>query len=406
MKKLYIKRMIASLLSMILLLSSCAFSTTALENDIDNIFANMEYDNEFYITQNESVKVYNEMLEAFSRESNQTYSLSSKNTGQNYPEYYGGAYIDEKGELVVLVTEKTNTINSKVRQATGSSSIVTTELCNVSYNEMCYVIDFLSDKIDVLESQGVTIDTIGDDIMNGKVVISIVDWNYEKEEKVRDLIDCDFLSFVNSKGAENTSSTVGGGYGISSDSGTSTAGFAATYSNGGAVGLVVAGHAFPNFGDYAYYNGNYIGFVWETACYYESTADVSFITPDSDVNITAVLKNNGRVMSGSTLDIPVNTTVYMYGNRSSLQSGKVTATNMTISYSNSGCRFKKQVRATYSSQAGDSGAPILFYDGNYDGNSCYLIYGIHSGHNTSLGVSYFSPYKNIVNELGISCVTS
>lgn len=52
------------------------------------------------------------------------------------------------------------------------------------------------------------------------------------------------------------------------------------------------------------------------------------------------------------------------------------------------------------------GAPILFYDGNYGGKACYVLRGIHSGHNSNTGILYFSPYKNIVVELGITCTTS
>ena len=400
MKKIYIKRMIASLLSMILILSSCAFSTTALENDIDNIFANIEYDNEFYITQNESVKVYNEMLEAFSRESNQTYSLSSKNTGQNYPEYYGGAFVDDNGELVVLVTEITNSVNKEIYQVTDGSSQVSTELCEVSYNEMCYVIDLLTDKIDILRKQGIIIESISDDIMNGNVTVSVVDLNIEKEEIIRKLIDCDFLEFENSKGFVDEES-VGGGYGITSSSGSSTAGFAATLN--GKKGLVVAGHAFPTVGKIAYYNGSQIGKVTVTSYKNNSTADAAFIPATGNVSITAILKNNGHIMSGSTIDTPVNTTVYMFGNKSNLQSGKILSTNVTTT-NKEGIVFTKQCTANYSSQSGDSGAPVLFYEGNFGGKSCYTILGIHKGSSSSCKT--FSPYKNIVNELGISCITS
>lgn len=406
MKKKFVRRIIALILSTTLIFVSCVFSTTAIETDIDNLFTNMEYDNEFYITQTESVRIYNEMLEAFAEENSTVYSLMSETTEETYPEYYGGAYIDENGELVVLVTEMTNSVNAEVQQVTNDSSQVSTELCEVSYNEMCYVIDFLTDRMEMLRNQGVVIDSICDNIMDGKVIVSIIDLNQSKEEVVREYIDCEFLEFVNSDGMESTANSVGGGYGIASDNGTSTAGFAAVYQSGETVGLVAAGHAFQNFGDKAYYNGEYIGFVWETAYYDGSTADAAFITPDSDVEITGILKNGGHVFGGFTTVYPVNSTIYMYGNVSKLQSGKITSTSSSVYYNELDITFKKQCVATYSSQKGDSGAPILFFDGNYGGKSYYVICGVQSGYNKTKGVSFYSPYGNIVNELGITCVTS
>lgn len=406
MKKQFAKRFTALFMSITLVLVSCAFGVTALENDMDSLFDDMEYDNEFYITQTESIRVYNEMLEAFAEENSTTYSLNSQTSDETYPEYYGGAYIDDNGELVVLVTEMTSAVSSKVRQATDNSSQVSTELCEVSYNEMCYVIDFLTNKMEELRNQGVVIDSISDNIMKGNVTVSIIDLNHNKEKLVREYIDCEFIEFVNSSGAESTASTVGGGYGIASDTGTSTAGFAAEDTYYGVTGIVVVSHIFQDFGDDAYYNGEYIGFVWESGYENNSTADASFIKQDGDVNITAVLKNNGRVFGGWTSELPVNATFSMYGNVSKLQSGRITSTNTSVLYNSLNITFTKQCSATYYSQNGDSGAPILYYEGNYGGKTCYTICGIQSGYNRSLGVSYFSPYKNIVNELGITCITS
>lgn len=399
MKKQFVKRFIALFMSITLVLVSCAFGTTALESDMNNLFADMEYDNEFYVTQTESIRVYNEMLEAFAEETNITYSLSSQTTEESYPEYYGGAYIDDNGELVVLVTEITNSINSKVRQATDYSPQVSTELCEVSYNEMCYVIDFLTDKMDELRNQGVVIESIRDDIINGNVVIAIVNLTYEKEQAIRKMIDCDFLKFENSTGFNDEATNVSGGYRLARGTHYSTASFAATLN--GKNGLVVSGHGFPSVGNAAYYNGVKIGEVSKTAYKNNSKADASFVPATGNVTITAVLKNGGHIMSGSMLDPPVNSTVYMYGAKSGLTSGKITSINYTSNYKD-GTVIVKQCLATYSSQDGDSGAPILYYEGNYGGKTYYTIRGIHTGSASSGKV--FSSYKNIVDELGITCI--
>ena len=60
----------------------------------------------FYENQSKSVDNYNEILKAFENSNISTCNLNQKQRSENekYPDYYGGAYIDEKtGGLVVLV---------------------------------------------------------------------------------------------------------------------------------------------------------------------------------------------------------------------------------------------------------------------------------------------------------------
>lgn len=98
---------------------------------------------------------------------------------------------------------------------------------------------------------------------------------------------------------------------------------------------------------------------------------------------------------------PVNTFVSMYGAKSGLQTGKIVSNNYNFGYQNS---CMKQCKADYFTRDGDSGAPILFYEGNYGGKTRYTLLGINKGSNAGCGV--FTPYKNIVKELGVTCITS
>lgn len=54
---------------------------------------------QFYRTQSASVKKYNKMLEKI------TVNSGARGSLRRYEESYGGSYIDENGELVVLLTE-------------------------------------------------------------------------------------------------------------------------------------------------------------------------------------------------------------------------------------------------------------------------------------------------------------
>lgn len=194
---------------------------------------------------------------------------------------------------------------------------------------------------------------------------------------------------------------IGGGYGIKNEGYVSTLCFSAR--RNGAQGFVVAGHAGDVVGETFTYNGVSIGTVTRTAFKDRSTADAAFVQANSNVTPTNILKNNGAIWAAQN-SMPVNTTVYIYGNTSKLQSGTITSTNVA-GRGPDGIRMISQYGASYSATGGDSGAPVLYYEGNYGGQSKYSLVGLHSASDTTTSVSIFSPYGNIVNELQVSCIT-
>lgn len=80
---------------------------------------------------------------------------------------------------------------------------------------------------------------------------------------------------------------------------------------------------------------------------------------------------------------------------------------MSINYNNP---FQKssltQCKADFRCADGDSGAPVLLYEGNYGGKTRYTLLGIFKSKIESENLAVFSPYKNIVDELGVTCITS
>lgn len=359
------------------------------------------HDNDFYINQAESIQAYNRLLEGFTAVQAAPAGLSLQIIPQEHPDYYGGAYIDEAtGELVVLMKGYTLSNMMKVAALTDSSAPVRTQPCHVSYNEMCEVIELLTGKLEYLSTQGVVVDMVGDDIMNGKVIVSIVDLNKEKEQIVRSLVDCDFLEFSDSDGMKEQATNVGGGYLITGGGYNSTVGFAARMGN--TSGFVISGHAVGDSVGMSFsYSGIHIGSVTKTAYRNFSSADAAFVAASSSVTPTQIIKNGGAIWAAQTGTLPVNASVCLYGAYSGLQSGKILGTN-SLSISN-GKTFTKQWRADYYSQNGDSGGPVMVYEGNYGGQSKYSLYGIHRGIMNSKAV--LSSYKNIVDELGVTCIT-
>lgn len=412
------------------------------ENDL--IALPTDYEEAFYENQSESVDTYNEILRAFENSNSGTHSLNQKQQSENnkYPDYYGGAYIDEEtGGLVVLVKKEASDLKSVAAEIAAITKETTTisnksikngiriEACDVSCNEIETAIDFLSDKIEELQRQGVEITAIRDDIKNGKVIVSILNLTDEKEEKVRSISNQPFLQFeegeyasegiADSKNQEitdtkegllnamgYTAKIYGGGQGTVGNKswGFSTIGFAAK--KGNRYGFVIAGHAPTALGEKFYYSadghlmGDTIGTVTKSAYFDNSTADAAFLEAVSGITITNQVVEHTNVGGGWPFELPVGTRVSMQGVKSGRQSGKIVSYYETIKHT-TGKTIRKQTAASYPSQGGDSGAPILYL---YKGK--YYICGIHSTHKDIAELSYFSPSKNIVDELGISFVTS
>lgn len=121
-------------------------------------------------------QVYAEAIErAFENSNISIYASNQNQTSEDekYPDYYGGAYIDEEtGGLVVLVKEDEIDLKSAATEIADITQEITTissesvkngiriEPCEVSCNEIDAVIDFLSDQINDLQSQGVEITEI------------------------------------------------------------------------------------------------------------------------------------------------------------------------------------------------------------------------------------------------------
>lgn len=352
----------------------------------------------------------------------------------------GGAYIDEEtGGLVVLVKKNNYDLKSAAAEIAAMTKETTTisnksikngiriKSCDISCNEIEASIDFLSDQIEELRHQGVEITAIRDDIPNGKVIVSILNLT---EEKVRSISGQPFLQFEEGEYPSEdkaysdnqeipdtkdephdamgyAAKTYSGGQGIVGTEGWnfSTIGFAAK--RGNRYGFVISGHAAASLGERFRYSadgrliGDAIGTVNKRTYYNNSTADAAFLEAEPGITITNKVVNHSSVAGGWPGELPIGTLVYMQGIVSGRQSGKIAANYETIKHNKTGITLKKQTAASYSSQQGDSGAPVLFFN-----NGKYYICGITNSHNDITGLRHFSPSKNIVNELGISFVTS
>lgn len=121
------KKIATLLLAFLLTFSYIPFALAAT-TPISNARIEIEY---------ESNLQYTSMLNSFS----EAYGA------QKYPNYYGGAYLNSDGLLVVNVTERTPTIEQEIKSATGNTEIIIS-VVNYSYN---YLLDLHDQIVEFIE---------------------------------------------------------------------------------------------------------------------------------------------------------------------------------------------------------------------------------------------------------------
>lgn len=125
-------------------------------------------------------------------------SIVDENGVQIYDDNFGGAYVNDKDFLVVLLLETDDAALNKVKQYIGSSNWKV-QKCQHSYNERMAVMDALNRKIIELAEKEIRITGIYDDVQNDRVKIGVYEFNEEKELQIREIIDSDCMGFYDGK---------------------------------------------------------------------------------------------------------------------------------------------------------------------------------------------------------------
>lgn len=364
---------------------------------------------EFYRTQAESVRQYNQLLDGFRSRSR------SASQAAVYDECFGGAYLDDNGELVVLLTGNIDTKRAQVQEYTVNPEIMI-KACRYSYDELNRVMSVMNENLGELWDRGINISSMYTDIMNNCVVIKLRGAEGDAEAEIRKLVDTGCIVFQTTDEVieyqeDDSQPDMKGGYALHNvDRGkNATLGFCAT--RNGKKGYVTAGHFCPSIGQQVSYNGTVIGTVKQSGYYPNTYADAAFIESNGAANPTNMIMGY-QCFSASTYEYPQNTSILMYGIASGLQQGTIYSYNYTyVPYTPGEYTSTDHVLATYTSQNSDSGGPVFFYEGNYGGQSACSLLGVHSakariedspGNKCS---SSFAKYGNIATMLNVTAIT-
>lgn len=108
---------------------------------------------EFYKIQAESIRQYNRLLNKFSSKNK---SISGKAV---YDDCFGGAYLNDNGELVVLLSGNTYANRVLVKEYTENPDAIT-KTCRYPYNELNSVVYTMNEHLEELREKGVRISSM------------------------------------------------------------------------------------------------------------------------------------------------------------------------------------------------------------------------------------------------------
>lgn len=341
-----------------------------------------------------SIEQYKNMLERFSKD---------ENSEIIFPYYYAGAYIEKSGKLVISVVDDKSEFKKELKEFTKNND-VKIKLKKNSYNNLVRIQKLLDENFDYFLSIGLNLVSVSKSIEQNVVIASFSNLNddYQKllDKKFKGL-DIDFRL----EKSESTDEVlrIRAGHKIYEAGTTSnfTVGFPATqrrYTNGvwsEVEGFVTCGHGqgYDDGINYSTSTGTLIGNV--KTIILSGNTDASFVETNYDGDPVNILETGERITYATTYSYPEGTSIRMIGARSGEQTGTIMDPSASGNFPSG--NFTDLVKTTYTSDGGDSGAPVIMGSGNY----CTLL-GIHKGRTG--GYAHYVKYSNIKNRLGVSAI--
>lgn len=363
------KRFFLMVTMLSLFISSISFSTIAKDYDFSDEYISMMMEQ-----QKDAVTAFQKIHEALDivDPSHEKYP--------NYPIEYSGSYYDD-GFLYILLTENTYENQQKYLSFVENKSVIKFVSSDFSYNDLYNEMNLIHDKY----SNELPLTSISVNIPNNEINVGIYDL------EVLDTIPQTFstlpINFIYEE--QMSPSTIIGGAKITKDDGSSS-GTMTIYGKWNNKNVVLtAGHCFSNLGDKFYLNNKYLG----SCIYYKYSSysfyDYGFIeVTNNNFNITQkVLTANPsyspviNTLATSSSYFPVGSAVSKNGSFGGQGTGKITAVNSIVTYTDKttnkkttlyGMSFADFVSGT--GKKGDSGGPIYCDT---------TLYGIYSGDNAT-----------------------
>lgn len=358
-----------------------------------------------------AIEYYQSVLNSFrgSRSSDAGGALAAK----EYPENYGGAYINDQNKLVILVPTSQLATRTKYRDILGHTNFII-EPCEFSYRQLLEVRDSLVEAVFTNPKYP--------EVKENVVSIAVKD----KENEIEvGLLDCSEARISEFKGKildspvicfrETSAATMDSakelipGEKVSTDRNIErgirgSLGYRVK-DNKGNIGVVVSAHIFPQ-GGLVWYDlnnngfGDFIGSI--TKATKENRVDAAFCELDEEYySMGQYPLDYGEIYESHEVpwNLPVGSYVYMVGHVSGRSFGGVTSSSVDYYFKSDGVTLYDLMQTSYHSDHGDSGGAVFLYFQKGTGEVIRYVVGVHENHDRNY--SYCVKAHNINNDLGL-----
>jgi len=269
-----------------------------------------EFGEEYLNNYGQALIEQGELLSLFANSSPISRFAAQSDDETAYPDFFGGFYYADDGNLVLQIVEDTSLRSciqyNITRDFLSETSNIIVEYVEFSYNDLRAVMDYLVEQIipddrpDVFDN----ISGIGLDEMNNGIEIHLLVYNEEEVARFRnEILDSPMITLVQSVGESRRTRNINPGSRVNEIG--ATAGFRAeTGGCSSSQGFVTAGHAvrdgqtIPN-----------VGRVNRFRFHNNSRVDAAWIETQSHINLTNHLV--GTSFGGLSTQAPVRPTANM-----------------------------------------------------------------------------------------------
>ena len=317
-----------------------------------------------------------------------------------YPNYYGGSYIDENGDLVVCAVaesakEKASTLKS-IKETVNSSDL---QIKNVkySYNDLEKMMELLNEykqsNLDSKVSKNWSGHYLSD--RDNTIFVELNDMDDEQISLFRkEVTDSPMITFINSGGEGVNCANLNPGRVINNTTLGISGSMGYRARTNGSVGFVTAGHL-GSVGDVIKGISSTIGKI--TARQNWGSVDAAFVEITSSHTPTNILNGTDATLSTTVKNPAQGATVHKRGATTDHTKGVISSTNASKEFDNT--LFTNLTYTSMSAKSGDSGG-IVYYNETSGSTTKRYTSGIVKG--MDVNGTYYTKASLINSALGIT----
>lgn len=329
--------------------------------------------------------------------------LGTSKQHKDFDSFYGGAFF-ENDEIIINIVDDKAEIASKLNH-----------INNFKIKLVKYSLDDLNLAIVTLKEymKELSISSISRSERLNTIIVKVTDDYIKNEKAIKEIVSLNNIVILNEQSEFKplVKYVINGEelYFASSNPGTCTSGFAARNSNGD-PGVVTAGHCvyFSNStnGTDVRYDGYHVGDVGGTSTWkFSGSTDAAFIKLRDPLIGTKWLPTK-TFMNGDTYIaasapssyLVQGTNVWMYGDKSGMETGEITSTYATVMIS--GVELTNTILTDIVGIEGDSGAALTFWMYAGSATAYHMVMGVLSGGNSTTTV--YTTVDHIFSDLSLT----